>query len=468
MLPLVYASELKQLLNKSKTKEEVYKFRLSGNRELPPIFIEYVENKIIVSGFFEVSDDLIFESGEIYDKEILFDGGIYKNIIFRGGSFKKIFFRRGTYNGYVSIRGGNIENLTLLGGNFNHWLGTIDGIQNIEKEDIKLAEEPLVINRFEIEGGSYANNMWISGGKIDSLEVKCVTPVKIHCKPNDDKSFDASTNKYTTRFNSSPDIRNLIISRYSNKDNFFHFSELELDTIKFEDFTNIGNITISKVKLNDFICFENSDLGKTTFIDCDFSNQTMYFDSSKITEIALAGANLPNPPNINSRSGKKYQKRLALSQIKKVYQNMGDNVTALKYQAEEHANYLSTLNPGWEKINLWLNQQSNRHGQSWQRALGVLLIGSSIFYTAYCLALGFHIDLSINGINKFLRNAAYFLEFLNPIRKSDFLPKALIGISEEYRLPTAAIIIDSLSKLFSAYLIYQFIAAFRKHGKKSE
>ncbi len=115
-----------------------------------------------------------------------------------------------------------------------------------------------------------------------------------------------------------------------------------------------------------------------------------------------------------------------------------------------------------------VKSKSNNHGQRWERGLAVLLIGSILFYTSYCFALGFVLDFSKSGVMYLFKNIGYFLEFLNPIRKSDFLPKALIGIKEETQLPTIAIMIDSFSKLFNAYLIYQLIAAFRKHGKKSE
>lgn len=74
----------------------------------------------------------------------------------------------------------------------------------------------------------------------------------------------------------------------------------------------------------------------------------------------------------------------------------------------------------------------------------------------------------MSGVTILLRNAGYFLEFLNPIRKSDFLPRALLGITDEAKVPTLAIITDSASKVFNTYLIYQLVAAFRKHGKKSD
>ena len=429
--------------------------------------IVFADNKIILKGDFKLIDDIIFESNEVYDKEIIFDGGNYKNIIFRGGTFKKIFFRRGNYDGYVSIRGGSIDSLILLGGQFNHWLGTIDGLYNKEDEDSMLAEDPLNINRFEIEGGTYVNSIWISGGDINSLEVKSITPIQLHCKPNDDKIFDSEKNEYFNKFTSKPRIKNLLISRYSNKNTFYHFSELDLKNLKFENFTNLGNITISKVSLYNTISFENSDLGKTSFIDCDFSNNQMLFDSSRINEIALAGAKLPNPNNIdNLTPSNKFQKQLALSQIKKVYQNLGDNLTARNYKAEELNTYKTTLNFGWEKFNLWLNKHTNNHGQRWDRPLALLLLSTVFFYTLYCLSLGFEIvsPFETDWI-VFRKNASYFLEYLNPIRKNDFIPKALLGAEKIKTIPNTAILIDSISKIVNAYLLYQFIAAFRKFGK---
>ncbi|MCF6132477.1 hypothetical protein [Flavobacterium wongokense] len=458
-------SHFKEIISGRKTKLDIY----GHHPTAPDISILNEENKIIVRGSFEMHEDIVFEPGEAYAKDIFFDGGIYRNIIFRGGNFKRIFFRRGTYNGFVSIRGGQIENLILIGGTFNHWLGTLDGKDEIENGEA-LATDELEIKRFEIEGGNFATGIWIAGGKIDRLEIKSVTPIKIHCKPNDDNSYDTESGQYISRFkNSIPRIKDLIVSRYSNKDNFYHFSQISLHSFKFINFTNLGNITISKIEITKDLYFENSDLGKTTFIDCNFSQQNLFFDSSKITDISLAGALLPGPKNIKSQNAQnlKSQKRLALSQIKKVYQSMGDMVTAGTYQAEELNTYMSTLKLGSEKITLILNRLTNYHGQSWIRAFVALVISSSLFFTLYCLQLGFYVDFSGQEKNYFWENATYILEFINPIRKSEFLPK-VIANKNEYEIPNKVILIDSIAKLVNAYIIFQFIAAFRKYGKKSE
>lgn len=461
---MITSSQFKALVQGKMTKEELW----SHGRNVPNILIEYENDSIVVKGAFELKDDLIFESGEVFEKEVFFDGGTFKNIVFRGGEFNKLLFRRGEFNGFVSIRGGLIRNLILLGGNFNHWLGTLDGNINKDVDGSLLAEDDLIIERFEIEGGSYSNNMWISGGEIKSMEVKCVTGVAIHFMPNDDKTFDSNAGEYKKKFDSKPRIRNLLISRYSNKDSFYQFSDLALDKLMFENYTNLGSITISRATLINELQIENSDLGKTTFIDCDFSKNRMQFDSSKITDIGLAGALLPKPDNIRSKDESDVkQKRLALSQLKKVYEMMGDNLSAGEYRAVELDTYRSMPISAWEKFNLGLNKITNDHGLRWDYALGCITIVAAIFYTLYCSALGFSLEFSSNGWSLFWSNSSYILEFINPVRKSDFLPKALLGISDPKLIPKSAIIVDGISRILMTYLLYQFIAAFRRFGKKS-
>lgn len=462
--------------------DTVYKDKDSIFNSLPPIEAQLNDGIITISGDFELADALIFEKGENYNTPIILGGGNFKNIIFRGGYFKKLVFRRGSYNGYVSIRGGKIDNLILIGGNFD-WLGTLDGHSNYEDDKI-LANEPLEINRFELEGGNYTNNIWLQGGLINRLEIKCFTPIKLHCRPSDHEIYDTVTRSYQRKFISKPNIEELLISRYSNKENFYHFSGLTFHRIAFDNYTNLGNITIAQVEVDEWIRFDNSDIGRINLIDCNLSKATMYFDSSKITEMALPGTQLPSASKITSRiesfgdltksasvkASIIYQKRLALSQIKKAYQNMGDTVAGTHYQAMELETYRGSLKANSEWINLSLNYYSNLHGQSWWRPLWLLLVCAICFYILYCRALGFTLDKPTKeGIDLMWHNAGYILEFVNPIRKSDFLPKVLLkGSLDEYHLPVRAVVVDGIAKIFNAYLLYQFIAAFRRHGKKGD
>lgn len=190
------------------------------------------DNQTVVSGSFELSEDLEFNKEDKFDKEIIFDGGNYANIIFKGGYFKKLLFRRGNYSGYVSIRGGTFENILLLGGSFDHWLGTLNGKGNYEN-GLELADEKLAINRFEIEGGNYKNNIWITGGEIDILELKCLTPIIVNCMSNDSKVYDQKEKKLSNEFISTPLIKKLYISRYLNKSSFYNLIDLNVESLFF-------------------------------------------------------------------------------------------------------------------------------------------------------------------------------------------------------------------------------------------
>lgn len=206
-------------------------------------------------------------------------------------------------------------------------------------------------------------------------------------------------------------------------------------------------------------------MGKTILLNTDWSSFNWRFISSKISDLFLAGSYLPKAKNIISEN--KEEERLALSQIKKIYENRGDFVEAGKYQAEEMNVYLETLPKSWEKVNVWLNKWTNNHGQSWQRALGVTLGGSIFFYSFYCFFLGFKFDISFEGLGEYGRLLCFLPEFINPIRKAEFLPKILLESANEPKVSPIVYLWDNIGKIFITYFIYQFIAAFRKHGKKS-
>ena len=74
---------------------------------------------------------------------------------------------------------------------------------------------------------------------------------------------------------------------------------------------------------------------------------------------------------------------------------------------------------------------------------------------------------------------SYFLEFVNPIHKADYvaeellrkqsLNKKLIKIDDKTTLNINgwARTIEGVSRIFIAYFVYQLIQAFRKHGRSS-
>lgn len=463
----ISSSTFKKLLFEAVYEKNEFTFEYYGHSSSANIDFKIENGYVIIRGQFELTDDITFKARDIYNKSIVIDGGNFKNIIFTGGNFNKFVFRRGSFDGYVSIRGGAFNKIVLLGGNFKHWLGTLDGIRNfvsIDNKPIELAEEKLEIKQFEIEGGTFAHNIWINGGIIKKLEIRSVSAIKLHCSPNEDKSYNDDNGTYANLYDSKPKINDIVISRYINKDSFYQFNQLSINTLSFISCTNLGNTTFSEISINKLILFENSDVGKTSFVNCNFIENSLKFKNSKLTEISLTGTNLPTFQIDKDEKPDYIQASLAMSQIKKVYQNMGDYSKSYKYKAEELKSNLSIPGFKWDKINLFLNKLSNDFEQSWARALMIILIGNIFLFSAYCRSLGYHIEFSWNGVEKCLGMSKYLLEFINPIRKFDTIPGYLFT-HETISIGSNTILIDSLSKLFNAYMIYQFISAFRRHGK---
>ena len=177
-------------------------------------------------------------------------------------------------------------------------------------------------------------------------------------------------------------------------------------------------------------------------------------------------------------------KKLIYSQYKKMYEGRGDTIKAIEYQGKEldvhRAILRKTGGQYWERFQLSLNKFSNNFGQSWQWAiLGILVLGVC-FYCLYCYALDFkfgyfyvyyHITLGFHFVilspeeeNTFWTLASYFFEFINPIRKGEFIK---LEDSDYVKVTGWARVIDFFWRIVITYLGYQLIQAFRKYSKKT-
>lgn len=337
------------------------------------------------------------------------------------------------------------------------------------------------------------------------------------------------------------------------KDSVFQISDTSINKVKFSLFTNTAwlniinlrpltnykrfkeryvksvlNIDIDKF-VNGFsesqIELINSDLGKTSFINCNLASfKRFVFYNTKLLEVFLGGTKLPleiELPNSNilERIEKSEQQRLAFGQFKKIYENRGDNVTATEYLSRELEVYRHELthrsnvlllrqkniiinwwhkkNPGqnisiidseiynsipwyvklgaklsllknkkwWdmqgERINLWLGYVSSYHNTNWIRATLVTLLVNFYLFWNYCLWEGYGMG---NDFNTFFKLLPYGFEFLNPLRKADFLRKSHI-IPASKPFTEISLAWDYVSRMIVAYFAYQTIQAFRRFGK---
>jgi hypothetical protein len=310
------------------------------------------------------------------------------------------------------------------------------------------------------------------------------------------------------------------------KDSVFQISNTEVNLFKCSQFVNTAWLIISGLKAmntydhfventgliqyknneyefeqvtkRSFLIFVNSDLGKTSFIDCRLNLFDKFvYANTKMLEVFLAGTILPtkidSPQNgfsidrtdkqwvfnskvlrlINERDEKvttiyfnqTEQERLAFSQFKKISENRGDNVQATEFLALEmdaYARVIANDSSKWgERFNLWLNRISSNWGNDWVRAVLVTLGINTFLFLSYCLSLGY----DVFGTSP-LHFLSYSFEFLNPLRKTDFLEKITINRAN-IGLDDLARTIDYSSRIIVAYFTYQSIQAFRRFGRKS-
>ncbi len=159
-----------------------------------------------------------------------------------------------------------------------------------------------------------------------------------------------------------------------------------------------------------------------------------------------------------------------------MYEGRGDAVKAIEYQGKEldvhRTNLFKTGGQYWERFQLSLNKYSNNFGQSWQWAVSWIFGLGIIIYIFYCRSLGFSFGSgNPNEIETYETLFSYFFEFINPIRKGEFIQMPLLingKIENEYvTITPIARVIDFAWRIIITYLGYQLIQAFRKYSKKT-
>lgn len=229
---------------------------------------------------------------------------------------------------------------------------------------------------------------------------------------------------------------------------------------------------IKKLIKQPTIRFFRSSLGRTEFTDCPLADYLIEFNNSKITDCFVSGSSIPtNNVHIigaKQNSIEEYQQKASFfNQFKKIFEAQGDIYHATQFQAkwaEEQRKLLELIHKGEKEkfsttfSDLWilkLNKWSNLHGESWPRAFAFVCGFALFFYLLYLVSIG----RLFNG-NSFDPNLiGYYFEYLNPAHKLNF-------IEDNQKINGWTVAIDFFGRIFVAYGIYQFIAAFRKHTKK--
>lgn len=330
--------------------------------------------------------------------------------------------------------------------------------------------------------------------------------------------------------NKNGQISQIILSDILPKDKLLIFDNIGINHLSFENFKNYGYFAITGIEPiddNGQISIKNAELWKANFIDCRLDKYSLDFQKSKINEVFIAGGYEFREVK-SSSSDIINDNRLAYGQLRKIYESRGDVATSKKYTSHEldyyrkfiiseipnKKSYLSwlfnldsllmkvlvyitvnipilfisffhkivnstifffealdffTKNPNkfQEYISLVFNNLSNKNGQNWLFALGWVIGVGLVFWYWICVNLGCTLG---SDIQLFKDSFPYFIEFLNPIHKSDILERyysKVLGYDNFLeKIHTTSQIIDGVSRIIISYLEYQLIQAFRKFGKR--
>lgn len=214
--------------------------------------------------------------------------------------------------------------------------------------------------------------------------------------------------------------------------------------------SNLDNVWFDNVAFDDYsiISFYRNKFGQTKLTACKFP--TKYKDFEKLHTIE--NIHYPNKKDKNYFNTR-YETFL---QLKKLLESSGNFYESQKFQAISNEALKNTENlPFWDKLILQINSISNNHGISIKQPFIGTLILSIFLYILYLWSLGRMFNC--NGIDWNL--FGYYFSFLDITHRTDFLV-------EKTDLNGFSLTIDYFNKVLIGFLTYQFIAAFRKYGKR--
>lgn len=237
-----------------------------------------------------------------------------------------------------------------------------------------------------------------------------------------------------------------------------------------EGYISLRNVTVPK---DGILGLSSANIGKTEFINCDFSEATLEYENARIMDIFLAQTDFPKEVKLNYELSHA-QAQLVFGQLRTVFDKQGDLARALEYQAREIEAHYHNIGSFWRKrppflhftkLNLGLNRLSNNFGRDWGRGVVFSLATGVLCFTA--LVWTTH-EYTLHGHWQFdPRLIASFARFMNPLRFFDLETLFTQNSKQPYvTLTWGSYVLDFLGRVVIAYGYYQTIQAFRRYGRK--
>ncbi len=214
---------------------------------------------------------------------------------------------------------------------------------------------------------------------------------------------------------------------------------------------NLDKVWFDNVYFGDFdrLSFYRSKFSNAVFTSCSFPNDYETYEKF----LPIENIHYPGKRTINHH---KDQYEIFL-QLKKALEATGNIYEGLKLQtiSQTALSKISSVKGG-DKFILSTNHLSNNHGLSISKPFFWFIGVTVVFYLFYLLTAGLlfkstDIDPDLIG---------YYFSFIDITHRTDFLK------DKNADLNALSLTLDYFNKVIVSYLIFQFVAAFRKYGKK--
>lgn len=259
--------------------------------------------------------------------------------------------------------------------------------------------------------------------------------------------------------------------------------KLLLKNIKFRfllinDFTNFNDISFDRCKGNGgeaILNLINSDMGSTRFNEFDLKSfQVLRLNNVSIDKIRPSNVNWFEDNQVEievheqTESEKAKRKREIYRQLKQALKNNGNQIDSLIFQARElkclRDEFKNSKNYKCGERLIMTVSQTNDYGLNWLKPVGIVLLGTLIFYLiilpSFSDTIGYTIAKDCSDLNNtwdsFINNSKLFWQLFNPIRQVKLTYGENVENGWIYFL-------DLLHRIFLGIMFFQIIKAFRKY-----
>lgn len=424
---------------------------------------------------YEVKYDIHLDGSELYGNffhYVKFDGVVKMENTTVLGSFScfRCLFSGFTFLQKIHLKGGfDFEQCEFSKGLIMHY-AEVDGINAMFNNSVIKERLSMIGTRFTKQ--EHSNPIEFNNCTVDSLNISRIStdglPIRVDSTSVHGMRMDDLKHEGTLFFNSC-DLDGIITSVEEKDKQNNVIKELVFNSCKIKAQYHIENSDIEKLV---FRFGKIDDMGRLRVSQCNVGELLVGSSSvagrldivqSKILSIDLDETCVPGFINFQANDVKEFENRQTLRLLKNESLKVNDNVSALPLYAREMRSLLSDNSISfWDKASLWLNRLFSKFGESWIRAFFVTL-GISVSLTLLMLGAGSS-KYMFNPCDHFIGFGPFVTILLDSINV--FSIPLFSDTIEKYELNVFGQILYFVIKVVVAYGTYQFIIAFRKHGRQ--